>query len=258
MPQMPFKSAPKVHARTASASLSAQAGNATLPANIILIVLVVLLLACGLVTVYAVTLTETEYSIVRQLAGVGIGIAVMVAFWFFDYRRFADLTVPLLVFDAVLILLPMVPGLGMEVNGATSWIKLGPLSFQPSELAKPVTILAVASATARHQGAITKGADYLKLVGIILIPFVLLVREDLGTGLVILIVGFCILIVGGAAKRWIFSTLAIVVILVAALLGFNGVVSEWTGGSVQLIKPYQMSRLLVFIDQDNPTYADDA
>ncbi len=258
MPQMPFKSAPKVHARTASANLSAPATSVTLPANIILLVLVGLLLACGLVTLYAVTLTETEYSIIRQLVGVGIGIAVMVAFWFFDYRRFADLTVPLLVLDAILILLPMVPGLGMEVNGATSWIRLGPLSFQPSELAKPVTILAVASATARYQGAITKGTDFLKLVGIILIPFVLLVREDLGTGLVILIVGFCILIVGGAAKRWLIASLMIAAILVAALLGFNGVISDWTGGSVQLIKPYQMSRLLVFIDQDNPDYADDA
>ncbi len=83
--------------------------------------------------------------------------------------------------DAILILLPMVPGLGHEVNGATSWIRIGSLTFQPSELAKPVTILAIGAATAQYQGSIVRGADFLKLLGILLIPFVLLMREDLGT-----------------------------------------------------------------------------
>lgn len=259
MPQLPFKSSPQVHARTnTNKQLSTPAVSFSLPAHIALLVVVVLLLACGLVTLYAVTLTQTEYSIIRQLVGVGIGIAIMVAFWFFDYRQFSELVVPLVILDAVLILLPMVPGLGIEVNGATSWIKLGPLTFQPSELAKPVTILAVAAATARYQGTVTSGADFLKLVGIILIPFVLLVREDLGTGLVILVIGFCILLIGGVAKRWLVASIMTAAVLVAAVLGLNGVISDWTGGSVRLIKPYQMSRLLVFVDQDNPDYADDA
>ena len=259
MPKLPFGGTPKVHARANTGKrMSAPAAGVSLPSNIILLVVVALLLACGLVTLYAVTLTETEYSIVRQLAGVGIGIAVMVAFWFFDYRQFSELTVPLIVVDVILILLPMIPGLGMEVNGATSWIKLGPLSFQPSELAKPVTILAMASATAKYNGSVTSGGDFLKLVIILLIPVVLLMREDLGTGLVILIIGFCILFVGGAAKRWLIASIMTAAVLVAALLGLNGFVSDWTGGSVHLIKPYQMSRLLVFIDQDNPDYADDA
>ncbi len=259
MPSFSFKGSSKVHVRAGSGKkMSAPSTGISLPSNIILLVIVALLLACGLVTLYAVTLTQTEYSIIRQLAGVGIGIALMVAFWFFDYRQFSELVVPLVVIDAILILLPAIPGLGMEVNGATSWIKVGPLSFQPSELAKPVTILAVAAATAKYQGTVTNGGDFLKLVAILLVPFILLVREDLGTGLVILIIGFCILFVGGVAKRWLITSLMTVAVLVAALLGLNGFISDWTGGSVQLIKPYQMSRLLVFIDQDNPDYVDDA
>lgn len=233
-------------------------GGTSLPANIILLVVVALLLACGLITLLAVTRTQTEYSIFRQVAGVGIGIVVMTGVWFFDYRRLANLVVPLVVIDAVLVLLPMIPGLGFEVNGATSWIRIGSLTFQPSELAKPVTILAIASATAKYQGSVVKGLDYLKLLGILFVPVALLVREDLGTSLVILIVGFCILFVGGVARRWLIISAVVAVAGVTAVLGLNGVVSDWTGGDVQLVKKYQMSRLLVFIDQDNPEYADDA
>ncbi len=261
MAQLSFRSSSKVHARVNSglkSSAGGEHGSISLPANIILLVVIVLLLACGIVTLYAVTQTQTEYSIFRQLAGVGIGVAIMAAVWFFDYRRLAELVIPLIVLDVILIILPMVPGLGMEVNGATSWIKLGPLSFQPSELAKPVTILAVGAATAKHQGSIPKGSDYLKVVGIILIPFVLLAREDLGTALVILIVGFCILFIGGAARRWLLLTIVVLCAGVAALLGLNSALNDWSGGSVRLIKQYQMSRLLVFIDQDNSDYADDA
>ena len=206
MPSFSFGKSPKVHARTASSANLSRSGEKrsfSIPANIILLVIIALILCCGLITLYAVTRTETEYSITRQLVGVAIGIVIMVAVWFFDYRRLANLIVPLIVLDAILILLPMVPGLGHEVNGATSWIRIGSLTFQPSELAKPVTILAIGAATAQYQGSIVRGADFLKLLGILLIPFVLLMREDLGTALVILIVGFCILLIGGVARRWL-------------------------------------------------------
>jgi rod shape determining protein RodA len=96
------------------------------------------------------------------------------------------------------------------------------------------------------------------MIGITLIPFVLLVREDLGTALVLLIVCFIILFAGGAARRWLISTVVVAIVGVVALLGLNGTVADLTGGDVKLIKDYQMSRLLVFVDQDNPAYADDA
>ena len=226
--------------------------------NFLLLAALVALVAVGIVTLYSVTRVSSEYSIWRQIAGIGIGIVVMCAFWYFDYRRFYNLFVPLLIIDVVLILLPMIPGLGVEVNGATSWIRLGPISFQPSEIAKPVTILMVASCAARFEGQIDSGLQYLKVFGVLLIPFVLLVREDFGSALVIFIVGFVIICLAGAARRWILITIIAITVTVAGVLGLNGWISDWTGGQVQLIKPYQMSRLLVFIDQDNPDYADDA
>lgn len=257
MPKMTLGRTPKVHARSASPAV-ANARQSTSPVNIPLFAIVAALVAIGLVTVYSVTLTNAEYNFWRQVIGIVIGIVLMVLLWLFDYRQFGSCFVPLLVIDCLLIMLPMIPGLGIEVNGATSWIKIGPLTAQPSEWAKPVTILMMAAGCARFDGEISKGTDYLKLVGCLLLPCVLLIREDLGSTLVLLVIGFFILFVGGASRRWIIVTLLTLVVIVAGGLGLNSALNTWSGGDIQILKPYQMSRLLVFIDQDNPDYADDA
>ena len=219
---------------------------------------VILLLGIGLATLYSVTLVDTDYSFSRQIIGIGLGVVMMIAFCLFDYRQFTKLTIPLLILDAVLILLPLIPGLGMEANGATSWIKIGPLTFQPSELAKPVSIVMIASYVMRFNGSITDGMAYLKGIGLILIPFILLVKEDLGTGLIILIIGFVILFVGGAHRRFLLVTVMTMAVGIVGIFMINYVLSDYTNGEIKLIKDYQMSRLLVFIDQDNEDYADDA
>ena len=230
----------------------------TTPVPFSLLIVVAVLVATGLATVYVAVLSDSDYSFSRQVMGVGLGVVVMILFWVFDYRNFDKMVVPLLVLDVVLILLPMVPGLGVEINGATSWVKIGSFTFQPSELAKPVTIVMVAAACSKYGGKITRGKDYFKMLALVLVPFLLLVTEDLGTALVIFIFGFFILWVAGSSHKWLLLTLGVIIALVAAVLGLNGVVSAWTGGNVQLIEDYQMSRLMVFLDQDNEEYADDA
>lgn len=258
MPSLTIRKTPAVHARSGGPKQPRASFLSGSPVPFALLAVVIVVLALGLVTVYVATLADPDYSFPRQLLGVGLGVVAMAAFWVFDYRRFSHMVVPLLVLDIILMLLPMVPGLGDNVNGATSWIRIGGFSFQPSELAKPVTIVMLSAAVAKYDGSIARGRDYFKMLALVLIPFVLLVREDLGTALVIFIFGFIILLVGGASRRWLLLTVTSLAVLVAGVLLLNGLVSNWTGGNVQLIKPYQMSRLLVFIDQDNPDYADDA
>lgn len=229
--------------------------------NIPLLLVLVALLAIGLVTLYPVTLTDPDYSIFKQMVSIGAGLVACVIVWLFDYRKLTagnGVIVVLMAAIVFLILLPMTP-LGIEVNGARSWIAIKGLgTFQPSELAKPIVIAMMAAYVGRYGGNISSGKDFLKCVGLLLIPVVLLAKEDLGSGLVILIIGFVILFIGGASARWILVTIMVSVLGVAGLLIANSAVSTWTGGETQLIKQYQMSRLLVFVDPDNPEYADDA
>ncbi|MDR8020094.1 FtsW/RodA/SpoVE family cell cycle protein [Nesterenkonia aerolata] len=74
----------------------------------------------------------------RQLLWSAVSMAIaMVLLWFLqDHRRLRQLTYLSLLVGTVLLFLPMLPGIGMEINGARIWVNLGFASFQPSELAK--------------------------------------------------------------------------------------------------------------------------
>ncbi len=222
------------------------------------VAVVAALVAVGLMTVHSITVVDTDYSFTRQCLGVGLGCACMLALWLFDYRLLERLFVPLLGLTAFLLILPQIPGIGVENNGASLWIKVAGVQLQPGEFAKPIAILMVAAYVARFGGQIEHGVDYLKCLGVVFLPFLLIAKEDLGSSLVILFSGLCILFIGGGARRWILITVAALALSVAGLLMANSILSTYTDGEVQLLQDYQMSRLLVFIDPDNEDYADDA
>jgi cell division protein FtsW (lipid II flippase) len=73
-----------------------------------------------------------------QLIWMGVGLAAMLALiaWLKDYRILARYRYTLAVAGLVLLLSTMLPFISKEVNGARLWLVLGPLRFQPSELAK--------------------------------------------------------------------------------------------------------------------------
>src|SRR5258708_39394456 len=66
--------------------------------------------------------TETYWQ--KQLVGLGIALAAMLIITFTDYRRLVELAPALYVFGLLLLLIVLVPGIGMKINGHRSWIKL--------------------------------------------------------------------------------------------------------------------------------------
>ena len=70
----------------------------------------------------------------------------------FDYRRLERFVVPLLVVSFVLLVLVLVPPFGQAINGTRRWLRVGPVSFQPVELAKFSLVLYLASFLARRRG----------------------------------------------------------------------------------------------------------
>ena len=90
----------------------------------------------------------------KQLIGLGIALVAMVAIAFTDYRRLVELAPVFYVFGLLLLLIVLVPGIGMKVNGQRCWIKLpGVGQFQPSEFVKIGVILALA----RYLSPVRKG-----------------------------------------------------------------------------------------------------
>ena len=202
----------------------------------------VLLVVFGLVVVWSASLTNAQASLLRQGLGVVLGVAGGAVLWRYDYRNLANFSTWLLVLDVALMLLPHVPGIAYNVNGVTGWAKLGPLQFQPSEVAKLVTIFLMAALGAQYNGHIKELRDYVKLCATLLAPFVaIMTQPDLGTGLIILVIGATIIACSGVQRDWLLATVALVVLggvlIVLCSLNFGFP-----------LKQYQMNRLLVFVD----------
>lgn len=218
-------------------------------ANVPFFTLLAVLVLFGLVIVWYATASSAEHSFTRQLAGVGLGIVLMIVFWKIDYQVFAQAVVPLLVIDVILLLSPHLPIIGYSAGGATSWVNIG-IRFQPGELSKVVTILLMAAMVARYQGRIDNRREYLKCLGMLMVPFLcIMTQPDLGTGLVLLVIGATILFVGGANRRFLVVTIIVLAVLIVAAFSLDPVLDNIVGHDV-FLKEYQKNRILVFLNED--------
>lgn len=217
--------------------------------NVPLICVMAALLSYGLLVVWTAVVDNADYNFVRQLQGVGLGAILMLLIWRFDYRLLSDYTTILLAITVVLILLPYVPFLGVEVNGATSWISIFGQQIQPGEFAKFTYILLAASVVSRYGGKLDDPREYVKTLLILLLPFVCVLTHDLGTGLVYLFMGAVAMIIGGARAKYLLITLLAAVAAFIALMAIDEMIKN-SRGEYLLLKEYQRARLLVFIDQD--------
>ena len=202
-----------------------------------------LIVLLGVVTIWSVSLDLADANIKSHLAGIALGLAAAFVAWRYDARGLANMTTALFILACVLMVLPRVPGLGYSGGGMMGWVRIGPLRFQPSEPAKLVTIFLMAAACAQYNGKIDTFKDYCKLCGTLLVPLVLILSLDLGTGLVIFFIGAVIIIVSGAPRTWVLATIALIV-GVAALV----IITSTIDGLPHILKQYQLNRLIVFID----------
>lgn len=215
-----------------------------------------LLVAFGMVVVYSASLTIADASAPRQAVGVAAGLILMLCAARVDYRDFAGLVPILFVVDCLLMVAPLIPGLSYNARGITGWIQIPliGLTFQTSELAKPVTVLLMAAVASRFNGRVTHLSDYLKLCGLLAVPFLLIMLQpDLGTGLVVLVSGAVVIVMAGPRRSWIVATLCLVAGLVACILLTDSIIDAAVGDERSLIKDYQMNRLLVFLDPEHDT-----
>ena len=195
------------------------------------------LLVFGTVVVASATKGMQQGMLQRHLIGVVIGLVVLAALWVLDYHTLEHWIVPLLAGLVVLLLLPKIPHIGATLNGASSWIKIGPLTLQPSEPGKLVFAVVMASVIAGYKGSIEKVGDVAKCLGYTAIPVLLLLfQKDLGTALVYIVIALGMLLVGGLKPRW-FAVMGVVGVIVVGIAIQPGV-----------LQTYQRNRLLVFVD----------
>jgi|TARA_B100000809_G_scaffold143340_1_gene140883 rod shape determining protein RodA len=178
----------------------------------------------------------------RQVLFVVIGIAVMLAAAFLDYRLYRDFANS--AYLVVMLALVGVLFFGVERNGARAWYELPGQTFQiqPAEFAKVAVIVALAAFVANQGGhlrLVTLSNAYLMLA----VPLGLIyLQPDLGTMLVFVAIGMGVLLVAGAQLKHIVVTSLIGVVVVVAM--FN---SDNLGGPA-LLRQTQEQRLTAFLD----------
>ena len=213
------------------------------PVDKILPVIVTLLLMMGLVTLFSATYYNAQdggdalSEVKKQLFGMAIGFVAMlftsrIPYWFWGRHRVA---LAGLALSAVLLILVIIPGVGVYVNGSRRWLRLGPLSFQPSEFAKYALVLFVSLALAARGKRVRRFFDgILPVLAAPAVAFLLILEQpNLSTAGSILIVSVILVMLAGAKWRHML------------LLGGGGLA---VGAYYAWSAPYRRARLLSFTD----------
>lgn len=150
------------------------------------------------------------------------GIAAFIIFfitYFLPTSTFKSIAIPTYLFSIFLLIVVII--VGRKISGAKSWLDLGPFGFQPSEIAKIGTILAMSSFLSRKNTDIESFKDILIALTIGLIPVALILLEpDMGTAFVF--IGFILMLIywKGISLFGLFIVLSPGFVAVSALFGF--------------------------------------
>lgn len=163
-------------------------------ADPLILPLAVFLNSLGVAMIYRIDLSLDEqidfsYASVRQLvwATIAVVAAGVVLLVLKNHRVLLRYTYVFGIAAILLMLLPLVPGIGVEVGGTKQWIRLGPFAFQPVELAK-------IALTVFFAGYLMRNKDALSLVGKKVGPLLLPRARDLGPLLVIWLIAMGMLV----------------------------------------------------------------
>ena len=198
--------APRVPRRVWAVTLrSAPIGQATFPFYLLFGVIATLN-AIGLVMVLSVSSVtslyegqSTWFTFQRQSVWCTGGLVAMVLVMRTDYRRWKKYANAAVVVTMVLLVAVLIPGIGTTANGATRWIYAGPISFQPSELAKLVMALFAAAWLADKAGEERNARITIRPVLVIccIMSGFILLQPNLGTAVVIVMIAFAALFMAG-------------------------------------------------------------
>lgn len=208
-----------------------------------MLTILALLLMGGLLTLFSATYYKAVdhgdalLEVKRQLIGVGLGAALMAVTCRIPYTFWRDprVVVAGLAGSFVLLVLVLIPGIGVYLNGSRRWIYIAGMSFQPSEVAKIASVLYLA-ATLSYR---TKQVERLfsGIVPLLLVPafmFLLILEQpNLSTAGSIMIVAVLMMLLAGAKWRHL------------TLMGAAGLC---VGSTYAWIEPYRRERLLSFRD----------
>jgi cell division protein FtsW len=214
-----------------------QLPTATLLGGVVALLCIIGLVMVGTASsVISIDLYGSPWSIfIREVMWMAVGLLALTAAIRVDYRKIRRLSPILLVGTILLLLVVLVPGVGVHVQGSSRWVGFGQFRVQPSELMKLALVLFSADFIAHR---LDEGSSERRIMGPLLLVTglsgaLILMQPDMGTAMVLGCIAITMLFVAGVRLGPVFKVLAIV----ASLALIFAVAS-----------PYRRERLVSFLD----------
>lgn len=214
--------------------------------NFRLIIWVLAITAIGISVIGSAAPGESYQN--RQLMGLAIGVGVMLFLMLVDYNWI--LKFHWIIYLLCIVVLFLVLKLGDNHKGATRWIEIAGISFQPSEFAKIMMIIFWAWLFGRNPNTVKKWKFFFIAVILTAIPLLLVGMEpDLSTTILITLLFVIQLFIAGFSYKKFLIVLGVLVPVVAALVIYINVVPP-SEGKNKLLKPYQYKRIMDFVNPE--------
>jgi cell division protein FtsW len=175
------------------------------------------------------TYGDKFYLLKQQLMWAGLGIVALFVASKINYKFWEKIATPLFLLSLTLLLVVLLPHLGFKALGARRWIETGIFSFQPSELIKISLSLFLAKVASKNKNAISY------FLPVLIVAFLIMLQPDLGTTLVIAVIGLCQIFVSDVSLLYFVGSLFV------GLLGTIGLI---------LISSYRRERILTFFQTE--------
>lgn len=177
---------------------------------------------------------DAFYFLKRQFAWIIIGLIGMFAVINVDLMKMRKFALPFILISIVLLIAVLIPGIGACISGARRWIVLGPIGFQPAEIAKLALIFFMADLIDRHKERFNNWKGIIIPLIIMGITCLLIEKEpDLGTNLVIAGSFFAMVFLSGYPFKYLAIIMSTGLVAIVAMILQEG---------------YRMKRMLAFIN----------
>ena len=194
-----------------------------------LLFLIIFLLCFGLVMLYSTSsyygftrFDDSAYYVKKQLFATALGVGAMFVVsiipyqWWMKWASFG--------YIAAFVLCVAVIFVGREAKGQSRWLQIGPLSFQPSELAKLAIILFLATVIYKAPKSLGDWKNLLKIAGLSIPIIAPILYNNLSTAIIIAGIVFCMLFVASPKSRYfiLFGVVGVVVVALVIMFAMSG------------------------------------
>ena len=226
--------------------------------DLILLIMILLIVGFGIIMVYSASFhyatnkgkPAASFAIKQLLIGIAGIIMMLIIAYRLNYRIFSNMLLAKLLYGISIPLSISVLFVGETINGATRWIRIGPLQFQPSEIVKIAVVLMLSSYIIKHRKEMNKLKYIIGGWVIVLIPTITVAIENLSSAIVIFFIGLMIMFVS-SPKVWyylVFIGIGIALAMAVYSLAMTTEPNEELNIPIvkHILKSYRLDRIRVW------------